>query len=47
MTLFADVGPGPVIIPVLGCGVIAVLFLAGGIVLGGIWLARRSKNPPQ
>ncbi len=47
MIPFADAGPGPLLIPILGCVAVAGLLLAVGIVLGGILLIRRLKKPPS
>jgi len=46
MLLFADAGPGPLLIPMGGSVVLAGLFLAMAIVSGGLWIVRRRQNRP-
>jgi O-antigen/teichoic acid export membrane protein len=45
MPLFADAGPGPLIVPILGGLGVAGAFLAAAIVAGGFWALRGSEAP--
>jgi hypothetical protein len=41
--LFADAGPGPLLVPLGGSVIVAGIFLSLACVAGGLWLAKASR----
>src|SRR5436305_2716829 len=46
MALFADAGPGPLLLPMGGSVLLAGLVLSLAFVTGGIWITRRVQDQP-